>query len=74
VLGALESVGLVRREPHPSDRRQVLISATLDGSELILQNRRLREAWLASQLDALTEAERATVTDAVAILSRLAST
>jgi DNA-binding MarR family transcriptional regulator len=74
VLAVLELQGLVRREPHPTDRRQVLISTTEDGTELILQNRRLREAWLASQLAKLPDDERETLTQAVAILSRLAST
>ncbi|MDQ1645707.1 MAG: hypothetical protein QOJ50_1891 [Cryptosporangiaceae bacterium] len=74
ILGALELVGLIRRDPHPSDGRQLVITVTEDGSELILQNRRLREAWLAIQLDRLTDAERATLSDAVGILSRLAST
>jgi DNA-binding MarR family transcriptional regulator len=74
VLVALEHVGLVRRDPHPSDGRQAIISATEDGSELILQNRRLREAWLASQLGRLTDAERETLAGAVEILNRLATT
>jgi DNA-binding MarR family transcriptional regulator len=74
ILGALELIGLIRRDPHPSDGRQLVITATEDGSELILQNRRLREAWLATQLDRLSDAQRATLADAVVILSRLAST
>ena len=73
VLGVLEEQGFVERAPHPTDRRQCILSATSTGADLILQNRRLREAWLARELDRLTDDERATVRAAVDILGRLAS-
>jgi DNA-binding MarR family transcriptional regulator len=74
VLAVLEGQGLVQRAAHPTDKRQVHITATPEGSALIVRNRRAREAWLAKQLAGLTPAERATLRDAVAILGRLANT
>jgi DNA-binding MarR family transcriptional regulator len=73
ILGRLAERGLVQRTPHPSDGRQVVLAPTEAGRELIAESRRLREAWLARQLLALTPAERATLTEAAVILDRLAA-
>ena len=56
VLSSLEERELVRREPHPSDRRQAIISITDEGRALLDSERRSRDAWLSRQLDTLTEA------------------
>src|SRR5512135_1701684 len=50
VVGALESAGLVSRAPHPSDGRQGLVTLTDAGRELLAEDRRRREAWLACRL------------------------
>lgn len=73
VLAVLEEQGFVERASHPTDGRQCIITATGTGAALILQNRRLREAWLASELERLADDERATLHAAVDILGRLAS-
>jgi DNA-binding MarR family transcriptional regulator len=74
VVAALEERGLVQRSAHPTDGRQVILSPSAAGSGLIRENRRVREAWLARQLAALTPAERATLREAVDILDRMAGT
>jgi DNA-binding MarR family transcriptional regulator len=74
VVAVLEERGLVLRSAHPTDGRQAILAATDAGAALIRENRRVREAWLARQLAALTPAERATLRDAAAILDRMAST
>jgi DNA-binding MarR family transcriptional regulator len=74
IVAVLEERGLVQRSAHPTDRRQVILSPTETGAALIRENRRLREAWLARQLAALTPSERATLRDAAQILDRLAGT
>src|SRR3989440_11742653 len=40
VLARLEERGLVQRAPHPTDGRQVLLSATEAGREVLLEQRR----------------------------------
>jgi DNA-binding MarR family transcriptional regulator len=71
VIAALEDRNLVRRAPHPSDRRQVTLTATEEGRALVYQLRRLREAWLARRLRELTPQERAVLRAAAPILEKL---
>jgi DNA-binding MarR family transcriptional regulator len=58
VIAVLEERGLVRREPHATDRRQVILTVTDDGRNLVQRVRRRREAWLAQRLQELTPDER----------------
>jgi DNA-binding MarR family transcriptional regulator len=72
IVARLEERGLVERTPHATDGRQVVLDLTAAGRALVTESRRLREAWLAGKLATLTDAERATLVDAAAILDRLA--
>jgi DNA-binding MarR family transcriptional regulator len=67
----LEGEGLVERRPHPTDGRQVVISLTEQGEELLAAERRRRDAWLARRLRELTPDERAALRQAAPILERL---
>jgi DNA-binding MarR family transcriptional regulator len=71
VIAALEDRRLVTRMPHPTDRRQVVLTVTAEGRELVHQTRRLREAWLARRLQELSPQERATLRAAAPILEKL---
>ena len=71
VITALEERGLVRRAPHPTDRRQVVLTVTDEGASLVNQFRRRRDAWLAMRLRELTPQERATLRAAAPILEKL---
>src|SRR5215510_5038808 len=71
VIASLEERGLIQRMPHPSDRRQVVLTVTVHGRDVVRQVRQLREAWLARRLRDLTPAERAVLKDAVPILEKL---
>jgi DNA-binding MarR family transcriptional regulator len=71
VISALEDGGLVRREPHATDRRQVMLTVTDRGRAVVQQSRRLREAWLARRLRELTPQERAALRAAAPILEKL---
>ena len=71
VIAVLEERGLVRREPHPTDRRQVMLSVTADGRELVQRVRRRREAWLAQRLQELSPAEREILREAAPILEKI---
>jgi len=71
VISVLADLRLVRREPHPSDRRQVVLTATDEGRDLVTKARRRREAWLAQRLKELSPAERAALRAAAPILEKL---
>jgi len=69
----LVDAGFVERRTNPKDGRQVLVAATGKGNEHILATRRRRDEWLQLRLAALTSQERATLSDAEAILRRIYS-
>ena len=71
VIASLEERGLIQRMPHPSDRRQVVLTVTGQGRDVVRKVRQLREAWLARRLRDLTPSERAVLKDAVPILEKL---
>jgi DNA-binding MarR family transcriptional regulator len=72
VLAKLEERGLVQRTPHPTDGRQVLLSATTTGREVIAEQRRAKDEWLTRTLAGLPAAERETLRRAAEILGRIA--
>jgi DNA-binding MarR family transcriptional regulator len=71
VIAVLEERGLVRRAPHATDRRQVVLTATPQGQAVVEQSRQLREAWLALQLQELSEQEIAALRAAAPVLEKL---
>jgi DNA-binding MarR family transcriptional regulator len=71
VIAVLEERNLVQREPHPTDRRQVILTVTAEGRALVNRVRRRREAWLTQRLQELTPEERATLRAAAPILEKL---
>jgi DNA-binding MarR family transcriptional regulator len=72
IVGKLEERGLVVRTPHPTDRRQVILSATEQGRLVYAQFERARNEWLARQLVELTPDERDTLERAAQILQQVA--
>ena len=71
VIAALEERELVSRSPHPTDRRQVILTVTGAGRAVVQRVRRRKDAWLARRLAELTAEERATLRAAVPILEKL---
>jgi DNA-binding MarR family transcriptional regulator len=71
VITALEEGRLVTRAAHPSDRRQVLLSPTESGRDLVRKARHRRDAWLAARLAALAPEERAALRAAAPVLEKL---
>jgi len=71
VIAALVDWGLVTRAPHPTDRRQVILTVTPEGRSLVQRVRRRKEAWLAQRLAELSPQERATLREAAPILEKL---
>jgi DNA-binding MarR family transcriptional regulator len=72
VLAKLEERGLVQRTPHPTDGRQVLLSATPAGREVMAEQRRVKDEWLTRTLAGLPAGERETLRQAAEILGRIA--
>jgi DNA-binding MarR family transcriptional regulator len=70
-IARLEADGLLTRSPHPTDRRQVVLSLTPAGDKLLKEERRRKEAWLAQRLAELTPEEQAILRQAAPILERL---
>ena len=71
-LNCLADDGYVLREPHPDDRRQVLVRLSDKGEALIAEQRLRRDAWLDSRLASLTVDERTALREASALLEKLA--
>lgn len=72
VLATLEERGLVRRETHPADRRQAIVSVTDAGIALLDSERRSRDLWLSRRLAALSDDQRRMLRDVVPVLDALA--
>lgn len=73
VIASLAELGLVVRTPHPTDGRQVIVSLSSAGQELIADEASAREAWMTAQLAGLTVEQLDILRDAVNIIGALVS-
>ena len=71
ILAKLEEKGLVRRTPHATDRRQVVVAATEAGRTLLAEERQERDAWLSTRLAMITPAERELLARVAPLLDRI---
>ncbi len=71
VLAKLEERNLIRRAPHPTDGRQVLLSATDEGRAVLLEQRRVKAAWLTRRLARLPPEDRETLARAAEIIEQI---
>ncbi|MGX7723724.1 Rv0880 family HTH-type transcriptional regulator [Rhodococcus pyridinivorans] len=71
VIASLHELGLVERTPHPTDGRQIIVTLSEAGSELLADEAQAREVWLTERLDKLDPDSLATLRDAVGILTAL---
>ena len=71
VIVVLEERSLVQRSPHPTDRRQVILTVTDEGRTLVHRMRRRKEAWLAQRMEDLTAEELAALRAAAPVLEKL---
>ena len=72
IVAMLEAKGLVRRDPHPDDRRQVVVRQTEQAEAMLVESRSKRNAWLAQLTERLTDEERAVLREAAPVLEKLA--
>jgi DNA-binding MarR family transcriptional regulator len=71
IVNGLEERGLVARRSDPRDRRQCLVTLTEPGRQILLDNRRRRDEWLAQRLAELTPMERQLLGQAIVILDKV---
>lgn len=71
VLAGLEGRGLIDRTPHETDGRQHRVSLTKQAVDLLREDRRRRDAWLACRLAELTQEERDVLRAAAPLIERL---
>jgi DNA-binding MarR family transcriptional regulator len=70
IIDSLEEEGLVRRTPHPHDRRATVIELTPNGCKQANRSRHEAAAWVANAFNNLTLDEQQQYAD---LLSRVAS-
>jgi DNA-binding MarR family transcriptional regulator len=71
LLAELESDGLVARQPHPSDGRQILFSLTPAGIEARRRRQAAKLAWLTTAIGQFDADEQRTLVEAIALVRRL---
>ena len=71
LLAELEQEGLVRRDPHPTDGRQILFSLTAAGVEARRRRQAAKLAWLTTAIARLGANEQRTLVDAIELVKRL---
>jgi DNA-binding MarR family transcriptional regulator len=73
ILASLESAGWVQRSSHPDDRRQSIIEITPAGRDLLTDETRARDEWLAKRLVEFSAEDLRKLSEAVEVLDRLGS-
>lgn len=69
----LEALGLIARRPDPTDGRRALVELTESGHQILTEERRKREGWLARAItEDLTAEDQEVLARAVVLLRRLA--
>jgi DNA-binding MarR family transcriptional regulator len=71
-LAELEREGLVERQPHPTDGRQVLFALTDEGVEAGRKRSAAKQKWLLAAMAKLDPGEQRTLMSAAALIRRLA--
>ncbi len=69
----LADSGLVERQAHPTDGRQVVVRLTEEGRAVVNADAARRDRWLSRRLEELTPAERDVLRQAAPILQRIAA-
>ena len=72
-VNCLQDAGLVTRTAHESDGRQVVVGLTDEARAVLDEDRRRRDAWLATHLLELEPGERDLLRAVAPLLDRLAS-
>jgi DNA-binding MarR family transcriptional regulator len=68
VIASLADLGFVDRVAHPDDGRQVLVSVSDAGADLLEAERQASQEWLAQRLESLASDQRDTLRDAATLI------
>ncbi|ATD69894.1 MULTISPECIES: MarR family winged helix-turn-helix transcriptional regulator [Gordonia] len=71
VIASLSDLGMIKREPHPTDGRQAIVTLSQDGVEVIKEELAAREAWLSDRLRELSPDERDALREGVIIFNKI---
>jgi DNA-binding MarR family transcriptional regulator len=71
VVASLGDLGLVKRVPHPTDGRQIIVSLSESGKAIIDDETHAREVWLTEQLRVLNPEQLAVLREAVDIMTAI---
>jgi DNA-binding MarR family transcriptional regulator len=71
VIASLADMGFVERAPHPVDGRQVLVTVSASGAELVKAARRARQEWLGERLATLDSGKRDVLRNAADLMLAL---
>lgn len=72
-VNGLVDAGLVSREPHPDDRRQVLVSITPAGRHVVTETLAERDSWMMQHLQGLDADDLALLRRAADLLLEVAA-
>jgi DNA-binding MarR family transcriptional regulator len=72
-VNCLVDAGLVTRRPHATDGRQVMVDLTEQARQVLDEDRRRRDLWLAQRLDELGPADRELLRRVAPLLDVLAA-
>ncbi|MFK0006359.1 MarR family winged helix-turn-helix transcriptional regulator [Paenarthrobacter sp. NPDC090520] len=73
IVNALTEQGFVARQAHPGDGRQVQISITPAGQDVLAEARSQRTAWLAQRVAGLSEQDRLVLSRAAHIMQEMSA-
>ncbi|MFD4356178.1 MarR family winged helix-turn-helix transcriptional regulator [Nocardia sp. NPDC058518] len=71
VINALAELELIERRPHPSDGRQIVVSASRAGRSHLNDKVSTRDSWLAEQLTKLSSEQTILLRQALVIMSQI---
>jgi DNA-binding MarR family transcriptional regulator len=71
VIASLADLGMVKREPHPTDGRQVIVTLSQSGTDVVVDEANAREEWLRAQLKRLDDQQMCTLREAVGIIESI---
>jgi len=71
ILAGLEQEGLVQRQPHPTDGRQILFALTAAGIDMRTKRGIAKREWLMAEMAKLDSNELQTLIAAIPLIKRL---
>ncbi|WP_176045688.1 MarR family transcriptional regulator [Burkholderia sp. BCC1644] len=71
ILASLEEEGLVEREPHPTDGRQILFQLTAVGLDARRKRHIAKHQWLGAAIERLDPEEIRTLAAAIPLIRRI---